>query len=441
MAEAAAVPKSVLVYSHSWLPGQVDGVAVRIMAHVQALADRGSKVTVATPDFVIEGTEHAKPKELVSIPGVEHVTLQTQRTPVYRKNLCMRYSIGNLMTLIRLIRRTKPDIVHGTQEASLQVLATACLICNVPLVISLHTDVAMIAVRDYGFSTLGGLLGRLHAHLAVRFVWWGYRNWAVAGGTFFPVSKQAREVLRDAGVRQTRVVPETWGPMVDRKVFRVDQDEKAVAEARERYTFGIPDAFLMAYLGRITAEKDIQFLVDALGRAPQRVVLALVGSGSMVPELSKLHGKEHRLHCTGEFVGREQVALALRACDACVSASVMETVGFTAMEALSCGTPMLAANAQGFAEHLSHGVNSRLFVPGDAGSFDRELAALMATERTGCWTREALRASMTAASVDACTDRSLSAYQSATRANRRALRLVLTILMFYVNWSFSWVIR
>ena len=31
-----------------------------------------------------------------------------------------------------------------------------------------------------------------------------------------------------------------------------------------------------------------------------------------------------------------------------------------AMEALSCGTPMLAANAQGYAMYLSHGVNASL---------------------------------------------------------------------------------
>merc|ERR1719203_122352 len=102
----------------------------------------------------------------------------------------------------------------------------------------------------------------------------------------------------------------------------------------------------------------------------------------MVEEPKPLHGPERRLHCTGEMLGREDVALALRAADCCVSASTMETIGFTAMEAISCGTPMLAANAQGFAEHLSHGVNARLFTPNDEESFDRELDTLMATGRT-----------------------------------------------------------
>ena len=50
------------------------------------------------------------------------------------------------------------------------------------------------------------------------------------------------------------------------------------------------------YVGRVTAEKDIQFLVDAHKRAPKHVYLALIGPGSMVPQLKELHGPENRLH-------------------------------------------------------------------------------------------------------------------------------------------------
>ena len=95
-----------------------------------------------------------------------------------------------------------------------------------------------------------------------------------------------------------------------------------------------------------------------------------------------------------------------------------------AMEALSCGTPMLAANAQGYAMYLSHGVNAslqakqlftkslslrylaitqcsaslqaRLFTPGSSSSFDEELAKIMETKREGDWSPESIRATMAA---------------------------------------------
>jgi len=439
-----AVPKCVVVYSHSWLPGQVDGVAVRMMAHTRELVNRGVKVVVLTPDFICDDEQTTGPVPLESIPGVaEHIRLRTSWVPVYRKNKCLQMSFANLRTVCEVLRRIKPDYMHATQEAGGQALICAAMLCSVPLVISMHTDVIQIAISDAGFSSLlgSGTIGRIHTRIAMACVNWGYRNWARSGGNFFTVSKQARTMLRNAGVTDHRVMPGIWGPMVDRDTFRIDLPEAKVQEKRKKLTFGIEGAFLMAYVGRVTAEKDIQFLVDALDRAPSNVVLALIGPGSMVKDLKKLHGKKNRLHCDGEFVVREEVALCLRACDACVSASTMETVGFTAMEALSCGTPMLAVKAQGFAEHLQHGVNARLWKPYDTNSFDTELAALMKTERTGSWSPEGLRGSMSDASVVACTDRVLVAYQHASFPAWPRLRCLVALFYFFINWLFSWFIR
>lgn len=324
----------------------------------------------------------------------------------------------------------------------MQMLAVACMLADVPLIVSMHTDVAQIANVDQEFSAVfSGTLGRIHARLAVWFTLFGYRLWAFAGARFFCVSKQARSILQDARVLPGRVAPVTWGPMVDGEVFRMEQPEGAVAELRKDLTFGIEDAFLMVYVGRVTPEKDIMFLVEALKRAPKNVVLALIGGGSLCPRLVKLHGRAQRLHCTGEMLPRDRVALIMRAADCCVSASSMETVGFTAMEALSCGTPMLAVNAQGFAEHLSDGVNAQLWTPNDTASFDQKLATLMGTPREANWTREALRASIQSASIERCTDRALKAYLHAQRPNWRPWRLALSYIMFLVNRLLVFLIR
>mmetsp|Transcript_53085 Transcript_53085/g.153091 ORF Transcript_53085/g.153091 Transcript_53085/m.153091 type:complete len:439 (+) Transcript_53085:66-1382(+) len=429
-----AAPRSVLVYSHSWLPGQVDGVAVRMMAHAKAMSARGIRVVVVTPDFLPAG-EPGLPPQPCPIPGVEHVLLQTRWMPIYKKNFCMGYSVTNLRRLIEVIRRVRPDYVHGTQEASMQVLVTACLLCDVPLIISVHTDTTQIAARDDCSCTL------VPRWAMVGLANWGYRIWSLGGATYFPVSTQARALLGSAGVKEKHISPQSWGPMVDRDLFRIDQPEADVAKARSELTFGIPDAFLMIYVGRVTAEKDIGFLVEALARHPKKVVLALVGPGSLTEGLRKLHGPEHRIHCTGKSVSREMVALYMRASDCCVSASVMETVGFLAMEALSCGTPMLAANAQGFAEHLSHGVNARLWTPHDEASFDTELRTLMETPRSGNWTPEALRASIASASVETCTDRALASYAYSRRPDKRLLRLAVTVAYFALNLLVFQILR
>jgi len=306
-------------------------------------------------------------------------------------------------------------------------MVAACLYCDVPLVVSMHTDVAQIAAADKGFSSFfGGWLGRLHARSAVLSSYLGYRFWSAAGISWFPVSKQARSILSDASIRQDRVVPLLWGPMVNRSVFRIDLPEAEVKAKRADLTLGIPNAYLLVYVGRVTAEKDVQFLVDALKRAPKNVVLALVGAGHLADELKKVHGKESRIHCTGAMVTREECALSFRAADCAVSASTMETIGFTAMEALSCGTPFLAARAQGHAEHLTHETNARLWEPYSEAGFDKELAAMIATKREGKWSAEALRESMACNSSTASTDRAIEAYTHASR-ERSARSVIITL--------------
>lgn len=434
MAGKASDPRSVVIYSLSWMPSQTDGVAVRMMAHTKELVARGVKVTVITPSYELNGQAASESKH-TRIPGVEHVLVDTVPMPVYQKNQCAAVTFKNLFLLMDTINKAKPDIVHVTQCSSILLFMAACLFNDVPMLISMHTDVTQIAARDGGFvKSLGGRRAALLQWMSVVVINSGYLVTALHGAVFFCVSHQARQICKDSYIPDSLIFKENWGPMVDRQTFRIDLPEAEVAKMRQKLTFGLPNVYLLVYLGRVTAEKDVQFLVDALKRAPKNVVLALVGPGSLATEFSKIHGKESRLHCTGELVGREEAALILRAADCCVSASVMETVGFTAMEALSCGTPMLAANAQGFAEHLDHGRNARLWTPGDEASFDKELAAMMATKREGDWAPEALRASMESASLTECTDRAIRAYHFGSRKIPfRRLRAIIANSLILMN--------
>lgn len=436
-------PRQMVVYSHSWLPGQVDGVAVRMMGHVKDLARRGTNVVLITPDFVPYGESKAVPPYDGLSDVKQHVTVESAWMPVYRKNLSMRMSLSNFLKIFRVLRSTKPEVVHATQESSLAVMTLACILCNVPLVISFHTDVGQIAQRDPIFSSFGGLMGRLQKNFLIFCNSLGLFIWNLSNPVWLAVSDQAKDNIRAGLVSDSKIYPECWGPAVDRDTFRIDLPADEVAASRRRLTFGIPNVYLMVYVGRVTEEKDIQFLVDALDRAPKHVVLAIIGPGSMTEELKKLHGPERRLYCTGQSLGREEVALALRAADCGVSASTMETVGFNALEAMSCGTPFLAARAQGFALHLDHGVNARLWTPHDPASFDEELAALMATKKEGCWSREAIRATMEKASVARCTDRALGAYRHAIArpANFRPIRIGLSFAFLSINWALSFIVK
>lgn len=192
----------------------------------------------------------------------------------------------------------------------------------------------------------------------------------------------------------------------------------------------------MTYVGRFSMEKDIYFLVEALKRAPENVTLALVGDGPLGPELTQL-GKEQapKLFCEAKFVGREEVALSLAASDIGVSASCMETVGFSAWESIACGTPFLAADALGFHEHLKPGVNSRLWTPKDTEAFDEALKQFIKDKEVDAWDKATLRESVKPAHIPDCTERAVQAYGNILQRNFLS-RMLLTPFMgtsFIIN--------
>ena len=66
---------------------------------------------------------------------------------------------------------------------------------------------------------------------------------------------------------------------------------------RDAFTFGHkPDAFLCVFVGRISREKRIDVLVDALRGIPG-AYLAIVGDGPSASVYGSLHGDINRVYC------------------------------------------------------------------------------------------------------------------------------------------------
>ena len=150
--------------------------------------------------------------------------------------------------------------------------------------------------------------------------------------------------------------------------FRVIDDASAREEARSLH--GIPkDARLLIHVGGMNAHKNILGLLKAMPKiiaAESKTHLALVGDTSgkgfwdNVEELRAfIEGHpplSSHVHFTG-YVGDVDLAPLLNASDALVFPSLWEGFGLPAVEAMSCGIPVLAS---------SHG-GSLSEIVGDAG--------------------------------------------------------------------------
>jgi alpha-1,6-mannosyltransferase len=96
-----------------------------------------------------------------------------------------------------------------------------------------------------------------------------------------------------------------------------------------------PNARLLVYAGRFTAEKKLHVLIDAVRKLGRPYHLMLVGGGESLP---------HYPQITFIPFKRDQRALArlLASCDVMVHPGDCETFGLIALEAMACGLPVVA---------------------------------------------------------------------------------------------------
>ncbi len=129
------------------------------------------------------------------------------------------------------------------------------------------------------------------------------------------------------------------------------------AEGRARLTDGHPEAPLLLYVGRLAAEKRIDWLRPILDAAPG-VRLALVGEGPLRPALEQQFAHTATVF-TGYLKGHD-LAQAYASADLYVFPSASETFGNVVLEAMASGLPVVAARAGGPVNLVRDGVNGYL---------------------------------------------------------------------------------
>jgi glycosyltransferase involved in cell wall biosynthesis len=166
-------------------------------------------------------------------------------------------------------------------------------------------------------------------------------------------SEMARRVLRAWKIdRPIEVIPTG----VD--LGKIDMGD-GKWEMRKKYK--IPkDAKVLIYVGRLSKEKNIDFLLDAFKKiATGNIYLLLVGGGPLLKELKNQKSKIKNLILTGE-VGYPEVLSYYSAGDIFVFASQTETQGLVLAEAKAAGLPVVALFAGGLVDTVRSGIDGYL---------------------------------------------------------------------------------
>ena len=327
----------IALFTETFLP-KVDGIVTRLSHTVDHLQRLGHQVLVFSPEG---GLKEYKGAKINGIPGFP--------LPLYPelKLALPRPSIRQELELFQ------PDLIHIVNPAVLGVggLYYAKSL-GIPLVASYHTHLPKY-LEHYGLGMLEGLLWELLKAM---------HNQAVVN---LVTSTAMQDALVEHGVERVKV----WQKGVDTESF---DPSLASAEMRSHLTQGHPDSPLLLYVGRLSAEKEIDRIKPVLEAIPG-ARLALVGDGPYRADLERIFADTPTLfagYMTGKVLGA-----AFASADAFVFPSRTETLGLVLLEAMAAGCPVIAANAGGIPDIVTDGVNGYLFDP------DAEDGAIAATQR------------------------------------------------------------
>jgi len=142
---------------------------------------------------------------------------------------------------------------------------------------------------------------------------------------------------------------------------------------------GATGAPLAVHVSNFRPVKRVPWLVRAFHRAlgGRDARLVLVGDG---PEQGLCRQVAHELDLADKvlFLGeRDALPELLAPADVFVLSSSQESFGLSALEAMSCGTPVVATDSGGICEVVEHGVSGLLAPLDDLETFARHLSALL----------------------------------------------------------------
>ena len=326
----------------------------------------GEDVVVAAECALLERNGHKVIRYLRSNDEISALSRPEQL--LLAKNII--YSEKSKRELSALLRTEKPDVVH-VHNTFLMISPSvyeACRDAGIPVVQTLHNY--RLLCPGWSLSRDGRVCEECIDGGLWRSVWHGcYRDSrlmtaAVAVMLQVHRSKGSWNRSVDGYVALTNFAK---GKFVQgglpASIIHVKPNFMET-DPHERSSAGGP----MLFIGRLSAEKGVEVLLEAWQQLSLSIPLVIVGDGPLRQTL------EAQTTATGlsniTFAGwrrRSEVFAAIKTASAVIVPSVCyEGFPMTLVEAFACGTPVIGSNLGGVREIIKDGLNGLHFLAGDA---------------------------------------------------------------------------
>jgi len=333
---------------------------VTVVVHVLEALEGGTARHVSDLVTRVAGVEHhvaVPPSRVGGVTAVEAVgemeaagatihRIDMRRLPLSPRNATALWEIG------RLVRRVRPDVIHGHSSAGGALARLA--------------SVAGGAGRPRRIYTPNGVYPGAPAAAAER-------GFGLLTDRLVAVSEsEARLVAIRAIVPEERIVVIRNG---------IDLNPPPPGGPDLRAQLGIdPGVPLIGFIGRLVPQKAPRLVVEAAGillRQGIEAVTVMIGSGPLSGEVDRAIrdlSLTEQVRCVGHL---SRAFAVIGQLNVLVLPSLYEGCPYAPLEAMRAGVPVVLSDATGNRDVVDHGRTGLLFPPGDAASLAGAVSLLL----------------------------------------------------------------